>query len=62
MVIVKTPHCNVQKLTDVVKSYVPDAELESNISAELSYVLPSESSHKYVLIYFHWVIQPYWEK
>ena len=50
MVIVKAPSCNVAKLTGVVKSYVPDAELESNISAELSYVLPSESSDRYAVI------------
>ena len=48
MVIVKEPTCNVEALTQVVQSHVPNAQLESNISAELSYILPQDSSHKFV--------------
>ena len=40
MVIVKEPHCDMNKLSGIIQSHVPDARLESNISAELSYVLP----------------------
>ena len=47
MVIVKDPSCDVDRVTDVVKHYVPEAEIESNISAELSYVLPRERANKF---------------
>ena len=47
MVMVKTDECDVESITRTVTKYVPDAKLESNISAELSYILPRESSHKF---------------
>ncbi|XP_041362406.1 phospholipid-transporting ATPase ABCA3-like [Gigantopelta aegis] len=47
MVIVKSAVCDVNKITEVVKSYVPQAEVESNIGAELSYILPQESSNRF---------------
>jgi ATP-binding cassette subfamily A (ABC1) protein 3 len=34
-------------MTNVIKSYVPSAKLENNVGAELSYILPHESSHKF---------------
>ena len=42
MVMVKEPGCDVEEVTEVVQRHVPDARLESNISAELAYVLPHE--------------------
>ena len=53
MVMVKTTECDVDHVTSVVKQYVPDAKLESNISAELSYVLPSESSSQFEALFSH---------
>ncbi|CAH1794818.1 unnamed protein product [Owenia fusiformis] len=47
MIIVKQPHCDVTKLTNIINRYVPMARLESNISAEVSYILPREESHKF---------------
>ena len=47
MVIVKELTCNVEVLTQLVQSHVPTAQLESDISAELSYILPQDSSHKF---------------
>ncbi|XP_072041416.1 phospholipid-transporting ATPase ABCA3-like [Amphiura filiformis] len=44
MVCVKDSHCDVSQVTNLVTSLVPNAGLESNIGAELSYVLPHESS------------------
>ena len=40
MIIVKEPACDVEALTQLVQSHVAAAQLESNISAELSYILP----------------------
>ncbi|XP_071106304.1 phospholipid-transporting ATPase ABCA3-like [Haliotis cracherodii] len=47
MVIVKEPQCVVGNITALVTKYIPEAELESNIGAELSYILPQESSHRF---------------
>lgn len=44
MVIVKEPSCDVPKVTGVVTSHVPTATVESNIGAELSFILPSEAT------------------
>lgn len=43
MAIVKETACNVEAVTRIVLSHVPGARLESDVSAELSYVLPQES-------------------
>ncbi len=42
--MVKTPECNVEKVSDIIQSYVPEATIESNVGAEISYILPQESS------------------
>ncbi|KAM4697953.1 phospholipid-transporting ATPase ABCA3 [Rhinophrynus dorsalis] len=47
MVMVKEPHCQVEEITDLITSYVPNATLESNAGAELSYILPKESTHRF---------------
>ena len=44
MIMVKEPSCKVSEVENTITRFVPDAKLESNISAELSYVLPHESS------------------
>lgn len=44
MVIVKEPSCDVSKVTAMVTSHVPTATVESNIGAELSFILPSEAT------------------
>ncbi|CAL1544560.1 unnamed protein product [Lymnaea stagnalis] len=40
MVAVKELDCDVKRVIQVVKNHVPMAELESNVGAELSFVLP----------------------
>ncbi|KAK6165163.1 hypothetical protein SNE40_023607 [Patella caerulea] len=47
MVVVKEPRCDVTAVTEVVKKYVPSAQMESNVGAELSYILPQESSQAF---------------
>ena len=39
--------CNVDAVSRLILQHVPDAKMESNISAELSYQLPSESSQHF---------------
>ena len=53
MVIVKDTVCDVDKISEIVTKYVPEAQLESNISAELSYVLPSSSSQSFEAMFHH---------
>ena len=47
MVIVKDADCDTTAICDLVQSSVPDAQLESNISAELSFILPHESKQAF---------------
>ena len=44
MIMVKEPSCDVSRVQQIITKHVPNAKLESNISAELSFVLPNESS------------------
>lgn len=48
MVIVKDALCNVSEITRLVHMYVPNATLESSAGAELSYILPKESTSRWV--------------
>lgn len=45
--MVKDKTCNVSNITDLVKSHVASASLESEISAELSYLLPFDESENF---------------
>ncbi|XP_032221027.2 phospholipid-transporting ATPase ABCA3-like isoform X2 [Nematostella vectensis] len=47
MAVVKGPSCNAGKVTEVVQKFVPTAQLESNVGAELSYILPSEATGRF---------------
>ena len=48
--MVKDDTCDVDAVTGLINKYVPDAKLESNISAELSYILPRESASKFEVV------------
>ena len=43
MVIAKSSTCDVGTVTQIVKEHVPGAQMENNVGAELSYILPAES-------------------
>lgn len=45
--MVKDKECDVSSVTKVIKQHIPAAEIESDISAELSYILPFNESHKF---------------
>lgn len=47
MTLVKEPHCNPEGISRLVRHHVPNATLESSAGAELSFVLPKESTHRY---------------
>lgn len=45
--MVKNQSCNVSTVTQLIQSHIRTAKLESNISAELSYLLPFDESSKF---------------
>lgn len=47
MTLVKEPHCNPEAISRLVHQHVPNATLESSAGAELSFILPKESTHRY---------------
>lgn len=47
MVVVKGKTCDVDRLTKLVQSHIPSAYVESQISAEISYLLPFSESQKF---------------
>lgn len=46
MVMVKEPYCNLGEISRLICQYVPNATMESNAGAELSFILPKESTHR----------------
>ncbi|XP_061455423.1 phospholipid-transporting ATPase ABCA3 [Rhineura floridana] len=51
MVMVKEPCCNLGEISRLIYHYVPKATLESNAGAELSFILPKESTHRFEALF-----------
>ncbi|XP_077172968.1 phospholipid-transporting ATPase ABCA3 [Paroedura picta] len=51
MVMVKEPCCNLGEISCLIYHYVPKATLESNAGAELSFILPKESTHRFEALF-----------
>ncbi|XP_012587144.1 PREDICTED: ATP-binding cassette sub-family A member 3 [Condylura cristata] len=47
MTLVKEPHCSPEAVSQLVCRHIPNARLESSAGAELSYVLPKESTPRF---------------
>ena len=47
LIIVKEKGCDVDAITERLQAYVADAELDQNVGAELSYVLPTAEVSKF---------------
>ncbi|XP_066131310.1 phospholipid-transporting ATPase ABCA3 [Saccopteryx bilineata] len=47
MTLVKEPHCNAESISQLVRHHVPNASLESSAGAELSFILPKDSTHRF---------------
>ncbi|XP_071958198.1 phospholipid-transporting ATPase ABCA3-like isoform X2 [Antedon mediterranea] len=47
MTLVKNENCQVDQLTKIIQDYVPGSYLESNIGAELAYILPGDSTSQF---------------
>lgn len=44
MTIEKTANCDSEQVAELVKDFVEEAEKDSDVGAELSFILPSSSS------------------
>ncbi|KAJ6625434.1 hypothetical protein lerEdw1_014788, partial [Lerista edwardsae] len=51
MVMVKEPYCNLGEISRLIYHYVPKASLESNAGAELSFILPKESTRRFEALF-----------
>lgn len=51
MVLVKNRSCDVNILTIFIKSYIPKAILESQVCAEVTYLLPFSESKKFETLF-----------
>lgn len=51
LVTVKTKSCDVSKVAGLIQSHIPRAFVESDISAELSFLLPFDESAKFVKLF-----------
>ena len=51
--VVKNPSCIVQNVLEAIKIHVPDVQIESNVGAELSFVLPKEQSAEFEQLFAH---------
>ncbi|XP_076997701.1 phospholipid-transporting ATPase ABCA3-like isoform X2 [Tamandua tetradactyla] len=42
IVMEREPHCDVEKISELIRYHIPNATLENNIGAELSFILPKK--------------------
>ncbi|XP_044088738.1 phospholipid-transporting ATPase ABCA3-like [Neovison vison] len=47
IIMVKEPHCNVEEIIKVIDQHIPEARLESDVAAELSFILPKKYTHRF---------------
>uniref|UniRef100_A0A7N4V5J3 ABC transporter domain-containing protein n=1 Tax=Sarcophilus harrisii TaxID=9305 RepID=A0A7N4V5J3_SARHA len=47
LIMVKEPQCKIKKISQLIYQYVPNATMESNVGAELSFILPKENSQRF---------------
>lgn len=47
MTVSKSESCDVDLLTKVVKSHIPEATIEGRVGADISYLLPFRESKKF---------------
>lgn len=45
--MVKEPRCDVSKLLEIIQIHIPAASLDTEVGAELSFLLPTEGTSKF---------------
>ncbi|CAH6793029.1 phospholipid-transporting ATPase ABCA3 [Phodopus roborovskii] len=51
LVMVKTPECDVEKVSQLIRNHIPTAEMEMDVAAELSFILPKEYTHRFAELF-----------
>jgi len=51
--VVKNASCVAENILEAIKIHVPEVGLESDVGAELSFVLPKEQSSKFEELFCH---------
>uniref|UniRef100_A0A3Q1M450 ATP binding cassette subfamily A member 14 n=1 Tax=Bos taurus TaxID=9913 RepID=A0A3Q1M450_BOVIN len=51
LIIVKDHHCDVKEISELIKYHIPEARLENNVAAELSFVLPKEYTDRFKALF-----------
>ncbi|XP_021491365.1 phospholipid-transporting ATPase ABCA3-like [Meriones unguiculatus] len=47
LIMVKTPDCDVEAVSQLIRKHIPTAKMETNVAAELSFILPKEYTHSF---------------
>uniref|UniRef100_A0A8C0LE62 ATP-binding cassette sub-family A member 3-like n=1 Tax=Canis lupus dingo TaxID=286419 RepID=A0A8C0LE62_CANLU len=53
IVMEKESHCDVEKISEIIHSHIPDATVENFTGAELSFILPKEYTHRFEALIDH---------
>nr|XP_020862173.1 ATP-binding cassette sub-family A member 3-like [Phascolarctos cinereus] len=51
MIMVKGQHCNVHEIEILIREHIPNATMERNMGAELSFILPKENVHSFEALF-----------
>ncbi len=51
LIIVKLPKCQVDKITQIIQKGIPEADVDQNIGAELSYTLPDDKASSFPQVF-----------
>ncbi|XP_074138830.1 phospholipid-transporting ATPase ABCA3-like isoform X3 [Sminthopsis crassicaudata] len=51
IIMVKDSECNISNIENLIYAYIPNAYLESNMGAELSFILPKESVNRFQALF-----------
>ncbi|XP_039090343.1 ATP-binding cassette sub-family A member 3-like [Hyaena hyaena] len=51
LVMERESHCDVEKISAVIHSHIPDATMENITEAELSFILPKEYTHRFEALF-----------
>nr|XP_058142277.1 phospholipid-transporting ATPase ABCA3-like [Dasypus novemcinctus] len=51
IVMEREPHCDVEKISTLINNHIPNATLEKNIGAELSFILPKEHIQRFEALF-----------
>ncbi|XP_051845492.1 phospholipid-transporting ATPase ABCA3-like [Antechinus flavipes] len=51
IIMVKESHCNISNIENLIYTHIPNAFMESNMAAELSFILPKENVNRFQALF-----------